>query len=164
MEIKLPIYNILNMLLTGFVFIGEVILLFPALIVSILNMELINFLMKESKTLLICFVFAGCYEIGLIINRIGSITIEAVLRKSNLIPFENEYKRFNDVKKEYPILEILSREYALSRTGMALFFILSIISIFSIYKFFFLINIVIAGVYFLSCRKHSQKIRDLMLR
>ena len=137
-------------------------LLFPTWIASILNMEPINLLITESKTLVICFAFAGCYEIGLIINRIGSIIIEVVLRKLNLIPFENDYKRFNDVKKKYPILEILSREYALSRTGIALFVILSIISIFSVHKIFILINIAIAVVYFLSCRKHSQKICDLV--
>lgn len=162
MEVKLPIYNALNMLLTGLVFTGEVMLLFPTWIASILKMEPINFLILEAKPLVTCFAFAGCYEIGLVINRIGSITVEGLLRRFKLIPFNNDYKRFNDVKKKYPILEILSREYALSRTGIALFVILSIISIFSIHKIFVLINIAIAVVYFLSCRKHSQKICDSM--
>ena len=107
-------------------------------------------------------IFALIYEIGFIINRIGSVIVESFLVRAKLIPFNNDYKRFNDRKKEYPILEILSREYALSRNTFTLFLILTLISLKQFNWLHFVILLAICTLFFFSMRKHSAKIVKLM--
>lgn len=88
--------------------------------------------------------------------------IEPLLKRTKLIPFNDNYTLFNQKKKEYPIMNTLSREYALSRTGVVLFLSLLILS--AVEKKCSLVAIcaVITGIYFLSCRKHAGKIVELM--
>ena len=73
-----------------------------------------------------------------------------------------DYKKFNVRKKAYPIMNTLSREYALSRTGVSLFLILTVLAFhhaeFAYMTVFFAISI----IYCLSCRKHASKIVSLM--
>lgn len=85
-----------------------------------------------------------------------------LLKRTKLIPFNDNYTLFNQKKKEYPIMNTLSREYALSRTGVVLFLSLLILS--AVEKKCSLVAIcaVITGIYFLSCRKHAGKIVELM--
>lgn len=48
----------------------------------------------------ITFILFGLiYEIGFIINRIGSIVIEPIFKKFKIIHFKNDYKLFNERKK-----------------------------------------------------------------
>lgn len=65
-------------------------------------------------------------------------------------------------KKQYPIMEVLSREFALARTQISMFFILLVVSLLKQ-------QFILSGVFFLlvllftlSMRKHSKKIVDLM--
>ena len=69
---------------------------------------------------------------------------------------------FNERKKQYPIMEVLSREFALARTQISMFFILLVVSLLKQ-------QFILSGVFFLlvllftlSMRKHSKKIVDLM--
>src|SRR5699024_5495807 len=107
-------------------------------------------------------IFAAAYEVGLIINRIGSVMLEPFLKFTKLIPFNDNYTLFNQKKKEYPIMSTLSREYALSRTGIVLFLSLLILSVFLSKWSLVIIWAVITGIYFFSCRKHAGKIVELM--
>lgn len=159
---KIPFYNIINMLLIGFVFTGFIIILFfKNISVYIPN---INDYIKgiSFETIVTASCLAIIYEIGFIINRISSVITETILKHFKLIPFNNDYKKFNDRKKQYPIMEILSREYALSRNSLTLFLILMIISI-SIHNFkFSLLFFFITLLFYFSTRKHSTKIAELM--
>ncbi|MDE5985471.1 MAG: hypothetical protein K2H13_09480 [Eubacterium sp.] len=162
MKEKLSLYEYLNFVLIGLIFTGCCVLVFK-------DDELIKTIFKEIKTLslgievVITFILFGLiYEIGFIINRLGSILIEPIFKKLKIIHFNNDYKLFNERKKEYPIMEVLSREFALSRTQISLFFILMVISLlnkqFIIAVVFFLFVI----LFTLSMRKHSKKIVDFM--
>ncbi len=162
MEIKLPLYNLLNMFLTGLVFLGGCVLLFWENVVNYLNNDIIKSVGTWPEFVITVFVFAVAYEIGLIINRIGSIMFEPILKKIKLIPFNNDYELFNKKKKQYPIMETLSQEYALSRTGITLFFLLTILALFSNVKILSIPLLIISVVYFFSCRKHAGKIVKLM--
>lgn len=159
---KIPFYNVLNMFLVGFVFIGFLLLIFyeqAYLFIASLNINLDGF---GFETLITICIFALIYEIGFIINRIGSVIIEGFLVRAKLIPFNNDYKKFNDSKKKYPILEILSREYALSRNTFTLFLILTLISLKQFNWVYFGILLSICVLFFFSMRKHSTKIVKLM--
>lgn len=162
MEIKIPFYNILNMFLTGLVFIGGCVLIFPEYILSVLNNEVIKNLGAGPEIIVTVCAFATAYEVGLIINRAGSVIIENLLKRTKLVPFNDDYVLFNEKKKEYPIMSTLSREYALSRTGIALFLVLLILAFVAHERFVAIACAVITIIYYLSCRKHASKIVELI--
>lgn len=162
MEIKVPLYNVLNMFLTGFVFIGCVMLQYPDKIIKFVYSEAFTQLTAISETLLLLFIVAIAYEIGLILNRLSSVLLEPFLKKTNLVPFDDRYHIFQEKAHKFPIMNILSREYALSRTGIGEFVILSIMSAVHSKWRLATLFICIAIVYLLSCRKHASKIVSLM--
>lgn len=162
MKEKLSLYEYLNFVLIGLIFTGCCVLVFK-------DDKSIKTVFNEIKVIslgvevVITFILFGLiYEIGFIINRIGAIVIEPIFKKLNIIHFNKNYELFNERKREYPILEVLSREFALARTQISMFFILMVISLlnrqFVIAFVFFLLVI----LFTLSMRKHSKKIVDLM--
>lgn len=162
MEIKVPFYNILNMFLTGLVFIGGCVIIFPDTAMAVLNSDIIKNLGAGPEIVVTVCTFAVAYEAGLIINRTGSVLLEPFLKWAKWIPFNDNYTLFNQKKKEYPIMSTLSREYALSRTGIVLFLSLLILSVLKAKWLLVSICAVITVIYFFSCRKHAEKIVDLM--
>ena len=162
MEIKLPIYNILNMFLTGLVFIGGTVLIFPEHALCLLNNEVMKNISAGPEIVVTVCAFATAYEIGLIINRIGSVVIEDFLRWSNWISFNDDYVLFNKKRKEYPIMSVLAREYALSRTGIILFLLLFALACIACKWKVAIVCAIIVMVYYMSCRKHSSKIVAFM--
>lgn len=162
MEIKIPFYNILNMLLTGLVFVGGCIFIFPDTAATVLSSDIVKNLAAGPEIMVVVCAFAIVYEIGLIINRTGSVILEPFLKWTKLIPFNDDYTLFNQKKKEYPIMSTLSREYALSRTGVVLFLLLLILSAVTVKWSLVFICAIITGIYFVSCRKFAGKIVVLM--
>ncbi len=162
MEIKIPFYNILNMFLTGLVFIGGCVIIFPDTATAVLNSEIIKNLGTGPEIVITVCAFAIAYEVGLIINRAGSVILEEILKRFKLIPFIDNYTLFNQKKKEYPIMSTLSREYALSRTGIVLFFALLVLSFVGSKWIMAIICGIITTIYFFSCKKHASKIVKLM--
>ena len=154
---KIPFYNILNMFLTGFIFLGCFIGIFPEKTNQILTSSLVSNLSIGSETILTVSILAIVYGVGLTINRLGSVLVELILKGTKAIPFNDDYKMFCDAKKKYPIMDTLSREYALSRTGITLFIILTITSLFRLKWILSIIFILITVIYFFSCRKHVKK-------
>jgi len=126
MEMKISTYDFLNKFILGLAFVGVVIIAYAD--------ELSYFFesfqnCKENTVIITVFTVSALalvYEVGIIINRLGSL-LEDVMRKTRLLPFNKDYKRFNDKKKEYPIMNVLSREYALSRNSIVLFLLISIV-------------------------------------
>lgn len=162
MEIKVPFYNILNMLLTGLVFVGGCMFIFPHTASAMLSSGIVKNLGAGPEIIVVVCVFAVVYEIGLIINRIGSVVLEPFLKWTNFIQFNDDYTLFNQKKKEYPIMSTLSREYALSRTSAVLFLLLLILSVVKVKLPLAFICAIITGIYFVSCRKFAGKIVALM--
>ena len=162
MEVKVPFYNILNMFLTGLVFIGGCVIIFPEYALNVLNNEIIKNLGAGPEIVVTVCAFATAYELGLIINRVGSVVMEEFLKWAKWIPFNNDYTLFNEKKKQYPIISTLSREYAMSRTGIVLFLILLVLSLIARKWTIAIACAVIMIVYYFSCRKHAVKIVELM--
>ena len=155
---KMPFYNVLNMLLTGLVFLGGCIVIYPNQAIVLFNNPIVKNITTGPEVVFTLSIFAVTYELGLIINRIGSVIFEPLLKKSKLINFNNDYAKFNLAKERFPIMETLSREYALSRTGISLFIILAVIACLSNNYKLLIIFMLITIIYLLSCRKHSKKI------
>lgn len=162
MEIKIPFYNILNMFLTGLIFIGCCLLIFSQYFASVFSSSLINNLGTGFETIIIISFFAVAYEVGLIINRIGSIIVEPFLKITKLIQFNNDYCLYNQARDKYTIFPTLTREYAVSRTSIAMFLILSVISAIVknwVYLAFFGSFVMI---FYFSCAKHARKVATLV--
>lgn len=162
MEIKVPFYNVVNMFLTGLVFAGGLLLIFPELVIKLFSTAAFQGLGFAPELVITVCAFATAYEIGLIINRAGSVIIEPSLKWLKMIPFNDDYVLFNDAKKKYQIMNTLSREYALSRTGIVLFLVLLVLALTASKWKISIACAAIVIVYYLSCRKHSQKIVELM--
>lgn len=163
MENKIPFYNIVNMFLTGFIFIGCCIFIYLNAFIYLLTSNIIPETNFVSESIITVSFLAIIYEIGYVINRIGSIITEPILKKTKAIPFNNDYKNFNDCKKQYPILNTLSREYALSRTSLTLFLIIDVFALLQKQWILALVFLLIALLFGFSCRKHAKKIVDLMI-
>jgi len=162
MEVKIPFYNFLNMFLTGLLFIGITTLLYCDAITKFIERKSFGDINSWLGMLLVICIVAIAYEVGLIINRMGSIILEPLLKKLALIPFDDDYVKFSVHSKAYPIMDVLSREYALSRTRIVLFVILTFLSLFSHTKIFAIPFLLIAVLYFYSCKKHARKIVSIM--
>ena len=162
MEIKVPFYNILNMLLTGLIFIGGYVIIYPDQTLTVLNNEIVKNIGTGPEIVITVCAFAATYEIGLIFNRTGSVVVEPFLKWVKLISFNDNYVLFNQKKKQYPIMSTFSREYALSRTGIVLFLVMFAMSISATKQRLAIAFAAIAVVYYLSCRKHAAKIVALM--
>lgn len=158
MEIKIPLYNILNMFLTGFVFLAGIITLYPVVILEIVTGELFSKLSTVPEIVLLLCLVASSYEIGLILNRTSSVIIEPILIKSKFLQFSKDYLQYSEASKEKPMLSTISREYALSRTNIIEFLILTIWSL-CIGKWFLGgFYLIVTIIFLFSCRKHSAKI------
>ena len=163
MEVKIPFYNILNMLLTGLVFIAAFLFILPDCQMSGEVVEFGKLIISLPDVISTVLFFAVAYEIGLVINRVGSVALERALKGMKCIPADMDYVLFNKTKEKYPIMNVLSREYALSRTGMVLFFVLLVMALCAAKFVEALIFAAIVVVFFFSCKKHSDKISELIL-
>ena len=117
MDVKIPLYNILNMFLTGFVFLAGIITLYPVTLIEVVTGEVFIKLSTVPEIVLLLCLIASSYEIGLILNRAGSVIIEPVLIKTKFLRFSENYSLYAEASKKTPMLNTISREYALSRTS-----------------------------------------------
>lgn len=160
MEMKISTYDFLNKFILGLVLIGVVNLAYGKEVSSVLE-TCQN--IKENTIIISVFsisALAIVYEMGIIVNRLGSI-LEDILHKAHLIPFNKDYKLFNEKKKEFPIMTVLSREYALSRNSIVLFLLVTII-VFIRFAWYGFIPLAIMLLFYYSCWKYAKKICDLM--
>ena len=162
MDIKVPLYNVLNFFLTGFVFIGCLLLMYPDIVEDFIMSECYNRITAMSETVLLLCVISIAYEIGFVLNRTGSVIVEPILKKSKVVPYNEDYSLYNRKAKEFSIISTLSREYALSRTSVLLFFILSIVAMVSCKWNLMIVFAACVLIFALSCRKHASKIVKLM--
>ena len=155
MDVKIPLYNILNMFLTGFVFLAGIITLYPVTLIEVVTGEVFIKLSTVPE-------IASSYEIGLILNRAGSVIIEPVLIKTKFLRFSENYSLYAEASKKTPMLNTISREYALSRTSIVEFLVLAIWST-CIGKWLLSVcYLAVAIVFLFSCKKHSAKIATVV--
>ena len=159
MDVKIPLYNILNMFLTGFVFLAGIIILYPVTLIEVVTGEVF---IKLSTVPEIVLLLCLSYEIGLILNRAGSVIIEPVLIKTKFLRFSENYSLYAEASKKTPMLNTISREYALSRTSIVEFLVLAIWST-CIGKWLLSVcYLAVAIVFLFSCKKHSAKIATVV--
>ena len=159
METKISFYNVVNMFLTGVVFCGCMgIMFFNKIIKYFAAIKDVN-IGYELLITVVCF--ALIYEVGLIINRLSSVLFEEILKKIKLIKHD-DYGTYKKAEMKNDFLKILSREYAVSRNFMTVFFLLFIVSLIKLDIVFALSFISLTVLFFFSMKKHSSKISALV--
>ena len=162
MDAKIPLYNILNMFLTGFVFLAGIITLYPVLLIEVVTGDVFIKLSTVPEIVLLLCLIASSYEIGLILNRTGSVIVEPILIKTKILRFSENYSLYAETSKKTPMLNTISREYALSRTSIVEFLVLAIWST-CIGKWLLSVcYLAVAIVFLFSCKKHSAKIATVV--
>ena len=162
MQIEIPFYHILNDFLVGLIFIIGYSCIFPKAIIEMMRNEAFISLVGDTKSIYLISFLAIAYEVGLIINRIGSVFLEKLLKRIKFIYFNDNYKKFNICKKEFPILGDISREYALSRTSIILFMVLTVLALVSGAYVLSTVLFMVTIIFLFSVRKYSKKIIDIM--
>lgn len=107
---KISSYNLFNCLLPGIIF------------VFLLN-EFTWFYIPDDNLLIFAFM---CYFIGLIINRVGSIVVEPLAKKTKIVKF-SPYKEFLEASKKDEKIEILSEQNNSFRTMIAMFLLFLVV-------------------------------------
>ena len=120
---KLSTYNIFNYLLPVIVFVA-LLKLFTAH----------NFIFEE----IIIDLFV-CYFVGLVLSRIGSLLIEPILKKANLIKF-SDYPKFIKACKKDEKIELFSEVNNMYRTFISLLISLLLIIGYDSIKDIFIVN------------------------
>ena len=167
MDIKIPYYNLVNMLLLGIIFVVCVSFLQPNF-----AGELFAYIdkYKIGETLVLVAFLATSYQIGFLISRLGSLTENLLKNEKNWkdrsliskvfqIPWRN-YSLYQDTEKLDPFVKVLSREYGLARNSMALCVLLAIIA--GVCKnWIYLWSLIgLTLLSYLATRKHARKIVD----
>ena len=162
METKIPFYNIVNIFLTGLVFSVIYVFIYHNFLIRFINNHVGITKFCLNFEFIACIIILGIiYEIGLIINRLSSVVIESLLLKLGIVKFD-DYSKFNNCKKEYPILSVLSREYAVARSSFTLWILISLLFFTKCYCFMTMVSFVISLIFLLSCIKMSGKINDII--
>ena len=155
LETKIPFYNVVNIFLPGLAFVGSVVLLFPDKVRSV-TLTLLEAGSAGLEVLVLICCFAIAYEVGYIIFRFGAVVVEPLLKK--LFGW-TPYEQFVAAQKAgAKSLNMLSREYAYSRTQITLFIALAGATGISKHWGLLFISIICAILFVLTARGHMKKI------
>ncbi|MBR3934090.1 MAG: hypothetical protein IKJ68_09315 [Clostridia bacterium] len=163
MEFKIPFYNIVNILFSGLVFIGLCVFLIPQKLMLVLNR--IQIIPNDVFDLIVMLTLA--YEVGLILNWLSSIIVETLLVSRK--PREERcwlsricritWKSYSDYQKaENAKLNMLTREMNVARNHFFIFVLAGVIALWSHNWMFVIGGFLLAILFYLSYRKHSNKI------
>ena len=130
---------------------------YPVTLIEVVTGEVFIKLSTVPEIVLLLCLIASSYEIGLILNRAGSVIIEPVLIKTKFLRFSENYSLYAEASKKTPMLNTISREYALSRTSIVEFLVLAIWST-CIGKWLLSVcYLAVAIVFLFSCKKTLHK-------
>ena len=93
--IKFSFYSIVNMLFVGFNFIGCIGVLKISEVKKIIESDVFNKITSLPETIVLIFILTITYQVGLVLNRMGSVILEPILQKFEFISYdENKYHDF----------------------------------------------------------------------
>ena len=165
--LMLPFYNIVNILFVGVLFCVGIGTLFPGIIELFGSDKLVS--IKTDSFLFCMIALTVVYEIGIVLDRLGSLVTERVLKNkkpanergfiSNLIQMQWKcYHSFQKAEKHSENIKTLTREYIFSRNNLTLFAILAVVAL-CVGRFIHAIifaDLVI--LFYFSMKKHADKV------
>lgn len=152
-NIKLPLYDVVNKLFFGFLFILYLVYRFPC------KLSLLQFKLFPDSILTGIWI-SFIYFLGYCINRIGSIIVEFICKNTKIF-YWGSFKKYCKVANNKQV-QIINREYANSRTFCSLFLILIIIELYNSYYNYICYLIFFLCLFIISARKHTKKMKTLI--
>src|SRR5437016_6550539 len=101
--------------------------LFPGIIFSVLSADVINYPVHQSDILARLFLY---YFVGLVISRLGSLTVGPALRKIKFVQFA-EYKDYLTASRKDPKIEVFLELGNTYRTLTASFGLLILVKLYA---------------------------------
>lgn len=161
MKDKVPFYNIVNMFFVGSVFTFIVAVLFHGHFKTIdLSAPIFTFL-GDWSVVISAILLIAMYEIGFILNRVSSIIIEPILTKTKIWPKEDYDIDVSEISEKNSKFQSMITELNLMRTHILLYFIIFWFSLFSIYKWFSIVCVILIVLFILGGQKHNAKINKI---
>lgn len=161
MKDKIPFYNIVNMFFVGSVFTFIVAVLFHDHFKTIdLSSPIFSFL-KDWSVVIFAVSLIVMYEIGFILNRASSVIVEPILAKFKIWPKYQYDKDVSEISESNSKFQSMITELVLMRTHILLYLLIAVISLFSPYKWFALVCIVLIVLFIFAGQKHNSKINKI---
>ena len=153
MKDKTPFYETVNMFFVGTVFsITLFLLLFDKVQYNVSFKALIKYCEKWSVIIGVAAI-AIMFEVGLVLNKLGSIILSPFLSLIGAWPNKEDYKDISEIEKERPKFRSLNIELHAIRTHIIMYFILSVVAII-VKKWLFLIAFIpLIALFVFSCYK-----------
>ena len=158
MKEKIPFYEVANLFFVGAVFS----LFFGITVYSEKTAEYYQelFHLCKQSVLISSALVVIVFELGLIINRIGSLVIEPALRLIKTWPYRKPKCSLNDIKRKDYTFAANIRNYGVYRSQVVIWFIVLIASTVCQKWLFALASILLIGLFVLSGRKVCKYIVD----
>ena len=161
MKDKIPFYNVVNMFFVGSVFTFITVILFHNDFKDInLSSPFFSFI-KDWNIVISAILLIIMYELGFILNRASSIIIEPILTKTKIWPKEDYDIDVSEISEKNSKFQSMITELNLMRTHILLYFIIFWLSLFSIYKWFSIVCVILIVLFILGGQKHNAKINKI---
>lgn len=157
MKEKIPFYNIVNMFFVGCVF---VLFLAPLFFDSI-NLESIknkSEYLSDWITIISVFVIVAMFEIGFVINRLGSIIVEPIFVVLKIWPREKYDVKISEISQSNAKFQSMITELNLMRSHIMICLIILSIAL-SMGKYLYALGMLsLLCIFSIGGRKHNTKI------
>lgn len=157
MKDKIPFYNIVNMF-----FVGAVSLLFLVVLLwNDISMDWIKRnaeLLSDWSVLVSIILLIAAYEIGFIINRLGSIVIEPILIRMKIWPRQKYKIDISEISEHNRKFQSMILELNLMRSHIMMCLLLLIISLIVAKWWFCLVFVALSVIFIFGGQKHNAKI------
>ena len=160
MKDKIPFYNIVNMFFVGAVFSLCLAILLSAYIPFEWIKENAD-LLSDWSILISAVLLIAMYEIGFIINRMGSIIVALIYEKVKLWPKEDYGIDVSELAKSNSRFQSMITELNLMRSHIMMYFLLLVISFILGEWILSVIFVALIIVFTFGGKKHNTKINTI---
>lgn len=157
MNNKIPFYNVVNMF-----FVGAVFSLFLAIMFyNYIPFEWIKAnseLLSDWSVLISAILLIAMYELGFIINRMGSIIVAPAYKKIRIWPAEHYGIDVSELAQSNSRFQSMITELSLMRSHIMMFFLLLVFSLIRGKWIWCVCFVALIFVFTFGGRKHNEKI------
>ena len=161
MKDKIPFYEIVNKFFVGAVFSFLFLVTISDRIALKNYYDQYKDIMKDFSVISSTILLISMYEVGFIINRLGSITVAPFLEKTGFWP-KGEYRiDISEIKKDNNTFNTMILELVLIRSHILIYIILAMSAVICKKCILFIVFLVLILVFILSGRKHNDRINKI---
>lgn len=160
MKDKVPFYELVNMFFVGSVFtILALFLCFDSLPLDFVKDN--SPVLADWRFLISAVAFIAMYEVGFIINKIGSIIVAPLLSKTKIWPHEEYHVDVSEIAMKNARFQSMITELTLMRSHIVMFSALAIMSLCTGKGIYALPLVACIVIFVLAGRKHNARINTI---